>query len=116
MSGAPHRRLRRMFRGAGGRSAPVRDAGEEGQVTDADVAGDVDLGARLGGEGDHAVDVGGLESGVGDRGGHCLAGELELAATGRLGELGRADADDRGRPREAAHSCTSTRPDTCTPI
>src|SRR6185369_5513184 len=49
---------------------------------------------------------------------HALAGELPLAAAGLLGELGRADAGDRGLAGEAAHAITSvtvTRAVTCTP-
>ena len=51
------------------------------------------------GEGDRAVDVGGGEPGVGDRGRDRLARELQLAAAGVLGELGLADADDGGVAR-----------------
>ena len=49
---------RRMHHGAGRRAAAVVHAGEEAQVADADIAGDVDLVAGVHGEGDHAVDVG----------------------------------------------------------
>src|SRR5262249_5424089 len=49
-------------------------------------------------EGDHAVDVGRRDPGVVERGLHALGGELELAASGVLRELGLADARDRGGP------------------
>jgi hypothetical protein len=41
------------------RPATVRHPGEEGQVADADVAGDVDLVIGVDGERDHPVDISG---------------------------------------------------------
>ena len=87
---------RRLHDRAARRAAAVVDAGEVAQLADADVAGDLDLGVGVRGERDQPVDVGRLEPGVGDRGGDRLAGQLHLAASGVLGELGGADADDGG--------------------
>ena len=58
-----HGLLDRAARGA----AAVVDAGEERQLTDAEVAGDLDLGIGVLGVGDHTVDLGRVEAGVGDR-------------------------------------------------
>ena len=80
--------------------AAVVHPAEERQVADADVSRDLDLVARVHREGDHAVDIAGPQSGVVDRGFDCLAGELELAAPGLLGELGLADACDGRLPAE----------------
>ena len=44
-----------------------------------------------------------------------LDGELELGAAGLLGELGGADAGDRGLRRESAHTATLTVPVTWSP-
>ncbi len=101
-----------LLDGGAGRAASVVDTGEEGQVPDAGRLGDGDLGAGVHGEGDHAVDIGGGESGVVEGGVHGLDGELELAAAGVLGELGRSDAGDGGAAAELvagadAHAGTS---------
>jgi len=82
--------------GSAGGAAAVVDAAEVTQRSDAHVAGDLDVGVVIGAVGDHAVDVGRLQSGVGDGGGHGLAGQTHLAAPGVLGELGGADTGDGG--------------------
>ena len=93
---------RGLHDGARRGSAAVRDAGEEGEVLDADVAGDLDLFVLVDGESDHAVDVGRGEPGVVERGLDRLAGELHFAAAGLLGEFGLADPGDRGFAAQAA--------------
>lgn len=72
------------------------DPGEERQVPDPDIAGDLDLLVVVDAEGDHAVDVGGTKTGVAYGGFDCLAGQLHLAAARFLGELGLPDPDERG--------------------
>ena len=81
----------------------------EAQLRDADAADDRQLVVDVDGEGHRAVDVGGGEAGVGDGRRHRLAGELQLAAAGVLGELGLADADDGGVACECAHGTTAGR-------
>src|ERR1700704_942990 len=76
------------------RAASVVHAAEECQVADADVPRDVDLVARVHREGDHAVDIAGLQPGVIDRCFDCLARELEFTAPRLLRKLGLADACD----------------------
>ena len=95
---------RRVHHGAGRRAAAVRHAGEEVQVADAHVAGDFDLVAGVHGEGDHAVDVAGGQPGVVERGTDCLAGQLEFAAAGLLGELGLPDAGYGAAAGQRAHA------------
>src|SRR5204862_368287 len=87
-TGSITHRHRRLHHRACRRPAAVVHAAEERQVADADVPRDLDLVARIHGEGDHAVDVARLQPSVVDRGFHRLAGELELTATGLLGESG----------------------------
>ncbi len=66
----------------------------------------LDLGVVVHGEGDQAVDVRRREPGVGERRAHRLGGQLQLAAAGVLGELGRTDARDRGPAGECRHDST----------
>ena len=54
----------RLLDGAARRSAAVVDPAEEGQLADAQAAGDLDLGVGVRAEGDQAVDVGRLDAGV----------------------------------------------------
>src|SRR6185437_14293242 len=56
------------------------------------------------GEGDHAVDVGGCQAGVVERGIDRLASQLQFAAAGFLGELGLADPGDRATTRQKTHA------------
>ncbi len=101
----------RLLDGAARRASSVMDAREERQLADAEVAGDLDLGVRVGRERDHAVDLGGLEPGVGDRGLARLDREAHLGAAGLLRELGGADADDGGRVPKGvllAHGASSS--------
>src|SRR5215468_8356244 len=70
-------------------------AREERQVADADVSSDLDFVAGVHREGDHAVDIAGLQPGVVDCSFDRLASELELTASGLLRELGLADSGDR---------------------
>src|SRR5579864_6694428 len=86
----------RLVDRSAGRASAVVDAAEEPQLTDAEVAGDLDLGVGVGREGDHAVDVVGLEPAVGEGGRDRLHRKAHLAPARVLGELGRADAGDSG--------------------
>ena len=110
----------RLLDRAARRAATVVDPGEELEVADAGQAGDLDLRVGVGGEGDHAVDVGRLDAGVLEGKDRGLAGQLHLRAPRGLGELRGADPGDRGRPDEphiAAHGSTSsTLPVTWAPI
>ncbi len=113
-----HRHGRLLDRAAG-RTAAVVDAGEELEVADAGQAGDLDLGVGVGGEGDHAVDLGGLDACVLQRGHGGLTGQLHLRTPGGLGELGGTDPGHGCGPDEShvAHgSTTSTLPVTWSPI
>ena len=101
---ARRHRHRGLHHGACRRAAAVVNPAEERQVTDPDVARNLDLVARIHREGDHAVDLAGLQAGVVDRGFDCLTGELEFASPGLLREFGLADADDRGLSAEQAHA------------
>ena len=85
----------------------MRDAGEECQVADSDIAGDLDLLVVVDAEGDHAVDVGWPQPGVIDRGLDRFARELHLAAAGLLGEFGLADSHEGGfAAKPAGHAST----------
>ena len=52
---------------------------------------------------------------VGQRGADRLDGQLQLGAAGLLGELGGADADDRGLARDRHWATTRTVPVTWSP-
>ena len=90
----------RLVDGGAGRPAAVVDAAEEGQLAHAEGAGHLDLGVGVGRESDHAVDVGGSQTGVIEGGGHRLGGQAQLAAARVLGEFGGPDTADGGRPGE----------------
>ncbi len=85
-----------LLDGRTGRPAAVVHPAEERQLRDAELTGDRDLGVGVHGEADESVHIGGFEAGVVECVADRLGGELELASPGLLGELGRADADDRG--------------------
>ena len=104
-----HRLLDRAAR----RAAAVVDAGEEGELADPEVLGDLDLGVGVGGERDHAVDLRRLDPGVDDRRLARLDGEPQVGAPGVLRELGRTDADDRGGIEEAVAVAHCLPPDPC---
>ncbi len=114
---------RGLLDGGARRAAAVVDPAEEAQLRDAELAGHRDLGRGVHGEGDEAVDVRGRQGAVGERMPDRLDGELQLGATGLLGELGGADARDRGLAGEGAlahaacplGSSTVTVPMTCSP-
>jgi hypothetical protein len=84
-------------------TAAVADLGKERDVTEAEVAGDVDLAALLHREHRQPIDLGGLHGGVVERGRDRLARERELGVRQPLGERGLPDAGDGGpvgqRPR-----------------
>src|SRR5262249_13966213 len=80
----------------------VADAREHRQQRDAEVARDLDLLARVHRERDEPVDVGRMQAGVVERRLDRFAGEPQLAPPRRLGELGLADAGDRGAVAERA--------------
>ena len=99
--GDGHRRLH----DDGARCAPaVRDARERRKGRNTEVPAHLDLLAGIHREGHESVDVARPQAGVVERGLGGLAGELELAATRLLGELGLADADDGSVvPERSAH-------------
>ena len=74
------------------------------QLGDAELARDRDLGVAVHGEGNQAVHVGRAQAGVVQRGPDRLDGQPQLAAAGVLGELGRADPDDRAAAVMAGRS------------
>ena len=81
---------------AAARAAAVADLGEERDVTEAQVAGDVDLATVFHREHRHPVDLGGLHAGVVERGRDGLARERQLGVRQPLGERRLPDAGDRG--------------------
>ena len=91
---------RRLLDGRARRAAAVVDAAEEGQLADAEAAGDVDVGVGVRAERDHPLHLGRGDAGVVERSGDGLDGEAQLGAARVLGELGGADAGDRGRAGE----------------
>ena len=104
--------------GAARRPTAVVDLTEEVQLGDAELARHRNLRVGVHGEGDEAVDLGGTEAGVVARRVDGLHGELELAATGVLGEVSRADAGNRRlapQERDLAHTVSTTVPVTWSP-
>ena len=114
-----HRRLcDRAARGA----AAVVDHREVGQIGDAEVAGDFDLGVHLCREGDDAVHLLGVDACVVERGLARFDGQRQRCAARVLRELGGADADDGGGSGVVHHdrqpafgSARSMVPVTCAP-
>src|SRR5262249_353980 len=109
---ARHGRPRLLHRAARG-AAPVVATREERQLSDTQVAGDLDLGVRVLGVGDHPVDLRRFEPGVGDRRFARLDGQSQLRPSRLLRELGGADPDHGGRVTELvalAHRGSSTAP------
>ncbi len=92
----------RLLDGRARSTAAVVDPAEEPHLRHPELAGHRDLGGGVHGERRQPVDVGGREPAVGQRVLDRLDRQLELGATGLLGELGGADADDRGRGRQRA--------------
>ena len=76
-------------------AAAVADLGEEGDVAEADVAGDLDLAVGLHRVRREPVDLGGLDAGVVERREHGLSASSVFVGQ-PLGERRLADADDRG--------------------
>ena len=103
-------RHRRLLDGRAGRTAAVVDPAEEPHLLHAQLAGHRDLGGGVHGERRQPVDVVDAQPAVGQRGADRLDRELELGAAGRLGELGGADADDRGLARDRHWATTFTVP------
>ena len=97
-------RHRGLLDGRAGGAAAVVDPAEEPQLADAELAGDARSREEV-----SIVNVvspstsAGGQPAVGERVLDRLDGELQLGAPGLLGELGRADAGDRGRAAESAH-------------
>ena len=94
--GHRHRRALQR-RGRAGAAHHHRD--RVAQVLDAEVHRQL-LGGREAGRRDDAVDVGGREPGVGDRGPGRVEHQLDGQALGAADVVGLADADDRRLPAE----------------
>ena len=104
-----HRLLDRAAR----RATAVVDTGEEAELADPQVLRDLDLGVRVGGERDHAVDLRRLDAGIDDRRLTRLDGKPKVGAPGVLRELGCTDADDRGGVEETVAVAHCVPPDPC---
>ena len=106
LGGAGSDRGRRVQDRARRGSTSVRHASAVPERGDPERAHEVVVFGGIDGERHHAVDVVGGEAGVVERGERRLGGELQLAATRALGELGLADTDDRGRAAQRRHAAT----------
>ena len=114
----------RLLDGGAGRSAAVVDPAEEGQVTDPQRTGDVDVRVGLRRVGHHAPDLVRGDPSICDGRLDRLGGEPQFRAAGGLRELSGADADNGHLSRKAvrAHqeaslgSDTRTVPTTWSPI
>src|SRR3546814_8055623 len=98
-TGRHHHRC--LLDGAARGTSTVADPAEEAQVAQSQFTAQGDLRRGVHGECDHAVDVRGRQAGIGERSLDRIGRELEPGATRLLGELGRADARNRGLAAES---------------